>query len=140
MNIVENAKKLAKHYHKGQLYGDMPYVEHLWEVYNTVMMRHGNEHHVMLATALLHDILEDTTCTAQEVCDTTSLEVMNNVVALTKIKGESHADYIAKVCLYPVAREVKIADTLCNLNASYGSGHVGRIKKYSKQLLMLVEG
>lgn len=143
MNIVANAEQLAHKWHRGQKYGNQPYTEHLKAVVASVEDKYAASgkvaSDVVIAVAILHDVLEDTACTQQEIIECTSIYVASCVLALTKNKGESYENYILKVKIYPESLEVKTHDTLCNLTASVMSGENGRIRKYAKQLLLLTE-
>jgi len=68
--------------------------------------------------ALLHDTLEDTGTTYEELVENFGKEVADGVEALTHRKGESYADYIERVRKNPDAVQVKIADIADNLNDS----------------------
>lgn len=138
-NIVENARELAFKYHEGQMYGDDPYVDHLQSVVNSLLTNYGDLcAPVLLATAWLHDSREGTGITRNEIADACGEQVEEAVEALTKIKYQVYEDYIATVKANPIALEVKRHDTLQNLTASVLSGEKGRIRKYSRQLLLLV--
>lgn len=68
--------------------------------------------------ALLHDTLEDTTATFEELMDTFGIAIADAVESLTHLKGESYADYIQRVKKNPDAVAVKIADICDNLGDS----------------------
>lgn len=91
------------------------------------------------AVAYLHDILEDTTYTEEQLRATFPEEIADAVVAITKVEGEVYAEYIAKVKANALAHKVKIHDTLCNLTESVRKMQKGRIMKYTTQLQLLVE-
>lgn len=139
MNIVENAKKLANKYHHGQLYGVHPYTFHLLDVVQSLKEKHGGgADPVLIATAWLHDILEDTECQWAELVDNVGISVATAVMWLTKNADISYENYIKQIKTCPIALEVKTHDSLCNLTASVMSGENGRIRKYSKQLQLLL--
>lgn len=139
MNIIESARKLAYKWHDGQLYGTHPYTDHLAAVVESLRAKHGRSATALLATAWLHDSLEDTMIVPQDIADQCGIEVYDAVAALTKYPGYTYDFYISQVKRHPIALEVKQHDTLCNLSASVMSGERGRIRKYAKQLLMLTE-
>lgn len=68
--------------------------------------------------ALLHDVVEDTDTTAQEVEEQFGTEVADAVEALTRRKGEDYMVYIRRVKANPIAVTVKIADISDNLSDS----------------------
>ncbi len=119
---VLQAMNFAKDYHKGQYRmgseGQIPYYdEHILGVYNILK----DECHVtdseILITALLHDTVEDTECTFEDIEGCFGNRIMNNVKLLTRIKGELFSDYTER--LFAGASEkvvlVKLADRLHNL-------------------------
>ncbi|MEK7992877.1 MAG: HD domain-containing protein [Planctomycetota bacterium] len=70
------------------------------------------------AIALLHDTLEDTGTTLEELTEQFGDEIAASVEVLTHRKGESYADYIQRVKKDPDATAVKISDIADNLNDS----------------------
>jgi (p)ppGpp synthase/HD superfamily hydrolase len=65
--------------------------------------------------ALLHDILEDTVTSYDELLNLFGPDVADAVLVLTRRKGESNETYIARVKKNPDAVKVKIADMCDNL-------------------------
>jgi len=140
MNTITDAINFAKEYHLGQMYGDVPYTEHLQEVADMLenMGHHGQE---VLQVAWLHDVIEDTSATYETLKDYGfSDPVIWGVKHITKEKGEDYWDYIKKVKSHVYSLPVKKADTLCNLTHSVMENNVSRIKKYSNQIKILYEG
>lgn len=143
MNQQFEASQKAYHWHKGQSYGDRNYFSHLTEVATYVRKMLDNtscspvELDEAIAVAYLHDILEDTEIPYLELVGAFTLKVVDAVLAVTKVRGESYPEYIAKVKANPLARLVKIADTTCNLQNSVIEGNVKRIHKYTQQLNLL---
>jgi hypothetical protein len=65
--------------------------------------------------AVLHDVVEDTTVTLDDLRRAGFLEeVLEAVRCVTHRKGESYADYVVRCRGNPVARMVKIADLTDN--------------------------
>lgn len=60
--------------------------------------------------AMLHDVIEDSHYTAEDLRKQFDDEIVDAVVALSKVKGESYEEYLHRVKANPMAREVKIAD------------------------------
>ena len=61
--------------------------------------------------ALLHDVVEDTSITFTELIFAGfDAEIVEAVMAITKMKFEDYSDYIKRVKLNELARRVKIAD------------------------------
>lgn len=140
MSITYEAHLLAKKYHEGQLYGDVPYLDHLYAVAESAAENyHKCAEDQIFAIGLLHDILEDTACTREELLEIFGIDITRAVIALSKFKGETYTDYILKVRENAWALHVKTHDTLCNLTESVKQGDKRRILKYSRQLILLTE-
>ena len=109
-NVIENARGIASRAHAGQRdKAGMDYISHPARVAERVRAAGGTDEGV--ATAWLHDVLEDTNVTAGElrkagIPDT----VIDAVKALTKQRGESLERYCARVRANDLALVVKRAD------------------------------
>ena len=68
--------------------------------------------------ALLHDILEDTDATEEEILKYGSPEILESVKLLTKEKGYDMEKYISAIKANPIAFAVKSADRLHNLQCA----------------------
>ena len=132
----------AKDKHEGQEYGEMPYVFHLHQVANLVhqMYRSHPLSETLLSIAYLHDVMEDCGVTYEELVKRFGVCVAESVKAITKVKGESYEDYMAKVIANDLARKVKICDTMSNLHHSFISGREKGMAKYPTQLAILHKG
>ena len=94
--------------------------------------------------ALLHDILEDTDTTAQELRDLGfSKEIVDAIALMTHDKAVPYLDYIRTIKANPIARAVKISDLTHNSDLSrldtITDKDVERAKKYKKALEILEE-
>ncbi|WYV99491.1 metal-dependent phosphohydrolase [Pseudomonas phage vB_PpuM-NoPa] len=140
------AIELATKWHAGQEYGDSgkEYMYHLLNVARIVKERNwmisDSALDDLLAVAILHDTLEDTKCTDVDLLNA-GIYVHNvgSVQALTKHDGEKKRKYLRRVSEDVVALEVKICDTLTNLEHSVKGIAFKRIDKYAKQLQYLNE-
>lgn len=142
-NIVQQAKEFAIKAHGNQKYGKMPYEYHLQQVVNKLMYwRDLGQWEVTdecLAVAWLHDVLEDTDTSLTDLEQHFGDEIGYQVMMLSKASPASYDVYIRLIKKEKVAKLVKMADTLSNLEASILSGEMKRINKYSKQLALLTE-
>jgi guanosine-3',5'-bis(diphosphate) 3'-pyrophosphohydrolase len=89
--------------------------------------------------ALLHDVVEDTLVTLEELRDSGFPEsVVAAVDALTKRPGADYGDYIKRLQKNPLALTVKIADMTHNMDLTRIPNPTikdqARIEKYSKVL------
>lgn len=66
--------------------------------------------------ALLHDVVDDTGVTIEDVGREFGTDIMDAVHCLTKRAGEPYDDYITRVMKNPDAVAVKIADISDNLS------------------------
>ena len=105
VNVVEKAKMVAHWFHAGQTdMANKPYVDHL----QRVAYPFGGWPTAQ-AVAWLHDVVEDTPCTLDDLVDLGfSTEIVMAVAAITQYKGEPLEDYWMRVKDNPIARAVKV--------------------------------
>jgi len=132
-DFVTRAAELARTAHAGQFRRDgvTPYIRHPEAVAARVA---GDP--VAEATAWLHDVLEDTDTTVENLRERQiPEEVIACVLALTNKGDIGYERYLDRIRASPVAKKVKIADMLANL-----SDHPSdrQIVKYAKGLLVLM--
>ena len=112
MKYVELAEKIAREAHEGQTRRDgvTPYIVHPEEVASRV------DSPDLKVVAWLHDVIEDTPMTAEDLIDKGIKEDhVEAVILLTKKKGMSNIEYWEPMKGNPLARKVKVADMLTNL-------------------------
>ncbi|MFA6325327.1 MAG: HD domain-containing protein [Candidatus Paceibacterota bacterium] len=116
--------------HRGQIRrnGD-PYVIHPIRVSQEVTGDY------LKTIALLHDVLEDTDTTMEELEDVFGQDMAFVVWCITHGKKESYEDYIARVKINEKTKAVKIADIVDNL---MDNPNEKQIKKYVKALNYLI--
>jgi (p)ppGpp synthase/HD superfamily hydrolase len=85
LEMINLARTFASRAHKGQVrkYTGEPYIEHPLEVAKIVRMHNGSKE--MVAAALLHDVVEDTDVTLDEVRQEFGDAVANLVDDLTDV-------------------------------------------------------
>lgn len=139
--LVEKARNFALTYHEGQKYRGLPYIEHLRQVSTFLILELDIADVDAVAAAYLHDILEDTQCTA-ELLDREFNFCINRIVkAVTRDPHyETSEDYIIKIHhAGRYAMAVKTADRVCNLknliiDAEGGKLKPKLIKRYEREL------
>lgn len=147
MNIILAAAALARTAHEGQFrkYHRVPYVMHPARVAARVALL-PNATENMVAAAFLHDVIEDTPWSVQDIEKTTNKEVAALVVALTntskgsKLPREDRKaiDRAHLVKASPEAKLIKMIDRLDNLADMAGAD--GNFKVlYAKESLLLAE-
>ena len=112
MSNLQRAIEIAVHAHCNQTTKDgQPYVLHPL----TLMMRVDSE--IEKIAAVLHDVVEDTPVTQDELkSEGFSDEVLAVVELLTHPEGMSYDDYIDRLAVNPIARKVKLADLGHNMD------------------------
>lgn len=112
--LVLKALQLAIKYHDGQIdKAGMPYIEHCIRVGVRAGVKGRDEEETRLLTTIgfLHDILEDTDMTYNQLMDQIkNEEVLKATVLLTRIKGQTYYDYIDTITENRFATLVKLAD------------------------------
>jgi (p)ppGpp synthase/HD superfamily hydrolase len=108
------AKGIATQAHQGQLdKADQPYISHPEFVASKVT---GDE---AKAVAWLHDVVEDTTVTFDDLrAAGLSGVVVESVDAITKRDGEDYESYLERIATNPLAKAVKLADLAHNMDTS----------------------
>lgn len=107
---VAAAAALASAAHGGQTdKAGVPYFEHC----RGVALKLDDD--AARTVALLHDVLEDTPITEDELRGVFADEIVDAVVAITHLKGEEPEDYYRRVLSNPLALRVKLADIQHNL-------------------------
>ena len=122
MNLIIKAKKFAEKAHKGQLrkYTNEPYINHPISVARLVQTVCNDEY--VLMAALLHDVVEYTETTIDDIWREFGGKVADIVSDLTdiskpedgnrKIRKEIDRQHIAKAC--KEAKLIKLADLIDN--------------------------
>lgn len=157
MDIIKRAYKLAKEKHEGQMYGKHPYFDfhvlgvatNVQEILSTSEVEPYSKFGVKLVVvALLHDIVEDTEHTVEEIREVFGGDIADAVEAITKLDTENYGDYLDKVLGNSLATFVKIQDVRFNLeqvNKEISAGSkrekLFRLKpKYDRAIKYLMEG
>ena len=136
---LQLANSLSQHFHSGQKYGEYDYFEyHLRGVVDllsevSILPVKGD----MISVALLHDILEDTSCTYETIDSIFGFAVADAVSILTKTDGEPIEQYLFGVFSNPTARVVKFAESLFNYRECVKCCDLKRAEKYKRNLEVL---
>lgn len=114
-----------------------PYVEHLAFVADLV----ADQSNEVIATAWLHDSVEDTDTTLEEIAKMFGSVIVEAVNAITKRQGETYQDYLLRVRANDIACKVKIADLTHNMDLSrlpkITEKDLSRRKKYQQAIQFL---
>jgi len=112
-----NARDFAARKHINQAYGTFFYTYHLDNVVHNLWY-FGYTSQFYETLGYLHDVLEDTDCTYDELVNEFGIKIANTVQALTNEPGKNRKERFAKT--YPKiradqsARIVKLADRISN--------------------------
>lgn len=115
------AREFATKKHALQRYGDEPYTAHLKAVRDVIRWAGIADEHPLAVAAWLHDTLEDTDATKDEIEQHFGAEVVALVWAVTgvgKNRKERNANAYAKMREHPAAITLKLADRIANVEAS----------------------
>ena len=135
---IELAKQLSKHFHKGQKYGEHDYYTyHILGVVKTLKSVAKEVTEDMIIVALLHVVLEDTTCSLGTLENIFNFSVCNAVLRLSNITTHDYSSYIDHVLKDDVTRIVKYADSLFNHQECVKVGDMKRAEKYQRNLQQL---
>lgn len=109
---LSEAILLATKHHDGQVdKSNQPYILHPLFVMNAV--KDIKEKIV----AVLHDIIEDTEVTEEDlIIHGFDFDIVQAVVAMTKVKGETYHEYLNRVKCNELATTVKLADLTHNMD------------------------
>ena len=133
-SMVDLALSIARKAHEGQLdKAGVDYIEHPIYVASQVDTEEEK------AVALLHDVIEDSPVSAEELLQAGLPEtVVTAVQVLTKKKEQDYQTYLETVKKNPLERVVKLADLKHNSDLSRLSSITEkdreRLKKYKKAI------
>ncbi len=111
-DLIALADSIAVEAHRGQTDKlGVDYIAHP----RSVSRRVGQDDHIAVAAALLHDVVEDSGISATDLADRgVPAAVIEVVELLTRDKAVPDADYYAAIKVHPTALVVKLADLADN--------------------------
>ncbi len=111
--LTNAAMKLVYKAHHGQLdYNGIPYIFH------PIHLAEQMDDEISCCVALLHDTVEDTDVTLEELKTIFPAEVTDAVALLTHSGDVDYFDYVRAIKDNPIARKVKLADLAHNSDQS----------------------
>lgn len=112
--LTRKAMNIAYEAHAGQLdRGGVPYIFHPMHLSEQM----GDDEYA-ICVALLHDVVEDTDWTLQQLAQAFPREVVEAVALLTHDPREPYMAYVKKIRGNALARRVKLADLKHNSDLS----------------------
>lgn len=136
------AMKLAYQAHLGQVdHSGVPYIFHPYHLAEQM------DDEISCTVALLHDVVEDTEVTLEDLGKEFPAEVIAAVSLLTHDVNMDYFDYVRAIKDNPTAKKVKLADLAHNSDESRSAGSALTEeqleywrKKYARAKAILVEG
>lgn len=140
MPTLDKAIQIAVSAHAGQVdKAGQPYILHPLRVMCSVETPHER------LVAVLHDVIEDTSVTIDDLANEGfPAEVLDAVQALTKLSGESRLDAARRAVRNTIARKVKLADVVDNMDMNRipnptAKDHA-RLREYEDVRKLLLKG
>ncbi len=145
-SYLENVFLLAKSGHAGQKRSNgQPYFYHPISVRDR-LIGCGIKDEIVLATAMCHDLIEDTEVTPEEIERVAGKAVLDAVLQLTNIvpKGTSFEDKTNAMLKHAksygdIAKRVKLADRYDNLADAIWDWQPAKVKRYAQAGLLLLD-
>ena len=111
--LTNKAMKIAYNAHQGQLdYNGVPYI------YHPMHLAEQMDDEISCCVALLHDTVEDTSVSLEDLRKEFPASVTDAVALLTHEDGTDYFDYVRAIKANPVAKKVKLADLAHNSDQS----------------------
>lgn len=108
-SMTIKAMKLAYRAHDGQVdRSGVPYIFH------PIHLAEQMDDEISCTAALLHDVVEDTDVTLEELTHEFPPAVTEAVALLTHDPSSDYFDYVRKIKKNPIAKKVKLADLAHN--------------------------
>ena len=128
--LTNKALVFAYNAHHGQLdYNGIPYIFH------PLHLAEQMDDEISCCAALLHDVVEDTAVTMEELAQAFPAEVVEIVSLLTHAEETDYFTYLLPIKAHSIAKKVKLADIAHNSDQSRcaGSGLTQEQLDYWKQ-------
>lgn len=111
--MTNQAMRIAYAAHHGQLdYNGIPYIFH------PIHLAESMDDEISCTVALLHDVVEDTSVTMEELAQLFPESVIHPLRLLTHDDNTDYFEYVRAIKADPVAVKVKLADLDHNSNQS----------------------
>lgn len=136
-DLTKKALKLCFDAHKNQVdKTGMPYVFHPFHLAEQM------SDEISTICALLHDVIEDTEYTFNDIRNMGfPQEVIDVLILLTHEDGIPYMEYVEKISVNPIAKQVKLADLRHNSDLTrlniVNEKALARVEKYQKAMTVL---
>lgn len=134
---TKKAINIAYNAHMGQINEKegLPYIFH------PIHLAEQMENEEECIVAILHDVVEDTEVSIEELEKEFSKTVIDAIKLVTHNKSEDYMEYVKKIKDNPIAKKVKLADIAHNMDKSrlekVTDRDIARIEKYKRALEIL---
>lgn len=129
--LTNKAMTIAYNAHHGQIdKGGMPYIFHPYHLAEQM------DDEISTCAALLHDVVEDTDVTFEDLEKEFPTEVIEVLKLLTHAEDEDYYVYVRRLKDNPIAKKIKLADIAHNSDQSRLIGtdkDTPEIKKYFRK-------
>lgn len=133
----KKAFEFAKKAHEGQKRAEgVPYFEHIKGVMEILLNEAEIVDDDVLTVAALHDVIEDTEYSYEDIKQDFGENIAEQVNLLTRFPGQHFSEYakgIFENSKYPHLRDIKLADRLHNLRTLPATKDPARIARKVKQ-------
>ncbi len=137
-DLTKKALKISFNAHKDQLdKSGMPYVYHPFHLAEQMDDEYST------CVALLHDVVEDTDTTLDDLAKIFPKEVTDAIALMTHDNNVPYLDYVRTIKSNPIASKVKLADLKHNSDLTrldkVDDKALERVEKYKKAIKILTE-
>lgn len=131
ISLSEQARIIATVAHHGQFRrdGKTPYIKHPEDVAFRCVTEEEK------TVAWLHDVVEDTRISATQLNALFPAHIVQAVVFMSKIHGETEEEYVSNLKRSPLAVRVKLHDMASNLADSPTDKQKDKYRRIAKALL-----
>jgi len=141
-DLIARAKEFASIVHRNQKYGELPYISHLRDVYSTLKGLFKVKDEVILASAWLHDSVEDCWVSHETLRIQFGKEVADIVHAVTNTPAKNRVESLKKTAeklkTNKKALMVKLVDRIVNTECSLDDNPT-LYKMYEKEFPLFSE-
>lgn len=137
-DLTKKALKISFSAHKDQVdKSGMPYVYHPFHLAEQMDDEYST------CVALLHDVVEDTDITLDELSELFPKEVTDAIAMMTHDDSVPYLDYVREIKNNPIAAKVKLADLKHNSDLTrldvVDDKALERVEKYKKAISILTD-
>lgn len=138
VNFANKYHTQAGQYRIGKNGEKLPYITHIYEVMKILTNEANITSDTVLTVAALHDTIEDTACTYEDIAKTFGEDIAEAVNLLSREDGQNFDEYAEKIFnskKFPWLGSIKLADRIHNMRTYPETKNYEKIKyKYNETL------